>query len=308
MEYIIIMCFVYMTVLALSAVSGSLIERAGIINLSIEAFLIFGGLNYAIFASMYREQSLLHQIWLIGISGLFPVILGLIYGFLTINLRANQTIAGIALNTLAISFALFVIPSILNPSRDTSKSYISIYPKILSLGEHSHDLMSILNIGLLYTIIGLVIIFLILNKTKLGIKIKTSGENPQAAVSLGMNVQWTRYQAIIISTFFTGIAGAILTQSLSQFYTGNTQGMGFLAVAMVIFGQWRPTYITISSIVFGALFGFINNTIMLPIAKYVPDDLLKTLPYLITLVILVITQRNSKAPKASGIPFVKQGR
>lgn len=310
MANILFICVMYVVVLAVASISGSLAERSGVINLSIESYIVLGGLNYAILAYYFKGDAVadqLHQIWLIPIAGILPIFAGLLYSWTTITLRANQTIAGIALNTLAISFVLFFFASSLNKS--DAHDYMNIYNTFLSIGKNTTDMAYFLNIGLLYGVLIIVFIFLLLNKTKFGIKLKTVGENPQAAASLGIDVNKTRYIAVLISAFFSGIAGAIFFQFRGSIFNANTLGIGFLAVAMVIFGQWRPTFILLSSVMFGVLFGLLNNILLLDDAfSVIPSQVAKAIPYMITLVILIFTQRNSKAPKASGIPYVKSGR
>ncbi|QSF13785.1 ABC transporter permease [Mycoplasma sp. Mirounga ES2805-ORL] len=308
MEIIIIASVTFSLVLALAAISGSIIERSGIINLSIEAFIILGGLNYSIMSHYFRNDSLTHQVWLILISGFIPMLFGLLYAFVTITLKANQTIAGIALNTLALAVTAFAIVSKINPGYETSTQYISMFSELWSFGSHQRDLLKIFNIGVLISLILIPSIVVMLNKTKLGIKIKTCGENPDAASSLGINVVRTRYIAVLISSFLTGIAGAIFFQNDSGLFVGNTYGIGFLAVAMVIFGQWRPTYIILSSLVFGPLYIFSSKILLTPFSTIIPSDLFQMIPYVVTIVILAFTQKNSKAPKYLGIPFVNKGR
>lgn len=311
MAYVLFFCLMFFVVLAVAAMSGSMSERSGVINLSIESYIVLGGLNYAIMAFYFKGDSsinyLYHQIWLIPLSGILPLFGAVIYSFVTITLRANQTIAGIALNTLSLAFVLFFFASGLNKS--DNPSYMIVYDKILSFGSNQDDYMHMLNIGLLYGVLIIGFIFVLLNKTQYGVKLKTAGENPQAAASLGMNVNLIRYSAVMISAFFSGIAGAIFFQFQGKMFDANTLGVGFLAVAMVIFGQWRPSYILISSFIFGVMFGLIAKiTLIHNSLAHIPQELVKSTPYLITLIVLLFTQRNSKSPKAVGIPYVKSGR
>ncbi|WP_027334270.1 ABC transporter permease [Mycoplasma elephantis] len=308
MDIIFISSVTFIIILALAAFSGSIIERSGTTNLSIDGFMIFGGLNYALIANTLKNTLPVNQTWIFLLSGIIPMIFGLVYAFLTVTLKADQTIAGIALNTLAIAVTLFIITTKINPGYEESTQYINVFNGVWRYGAGQDDFRTIINIASIMGIVIIGLLILMLNKTKLGIKIKTVGENPQAAASLGIDVIKTRYIAILISSYFTGIAGALFFQYSGVTFNGNTKGVGFLAVAMVIFGQWRPTYIILSSIFFGFIYTFAENILLTPLVGVVNAELFRIIPYAITIFVLVFTQRNSKSPKALGIPFETQGR
>ena len=135
-------------------------------------------------------------------------------------------------------------------------------------------------------------------------KLKACGEQPQAAASMGIKVERTQMMAVIFSSTISGVAGAFFAQGNSGYFRGSTQGIGFLAVAIVIFGQWRPLYIIAGAVLFGALYAVVDQSVLIPgLNKFEHKEILQIFPYLISLIVLVFTQKKSKAPKALGVPY-----
>ncbi|CAM9110224.1 ABC transporter permease [Mycoplasma marinum] len=296
-------------ILALAAVGGSISERSGIINLSIEGFMTIGAIIYALMAS---NPSIIsnraNQFWIIPIAGLATAGFATLYAFVTVKLKANQTIAGIALNILALAIAVYIIHSNLNPGGVQDK--IQIQSALWTLGDGSRtNSLSLFNISIIIGIPVIVMVIILLNKTKFGIKLKTCGEQPDAATSLGMKVERIQFISVMIAGGISGMAGALFIQMQGSYFYGSTQGVGFLAVALVIFGQWRPSIILLGAIIFGGLYGMVSARELIPGLDNMDNpELLNTLPYLASLFVLIFTQRNSKAPKALGIPYENTGR
>ncbi|WP_127942991.1 MULTISPECIES: ABC transporter permease [unclassified Mycoplasma] len=290
-------------IFALAAVGGMVSEKAGVINLSIEGFMTIGAISYAVFANLPSVKNILAYQWLLfPLAGLFGSVFAIIYALATVKLKANQTIAGIALNALAVAISFFII-------KLKKTSEIEMQPYLWTLGENNQSFVWIFNIAVFLGLpmIGLVIV--VLNYTKFGKLIKAVGENPDAAATLGVRVEWIQIKAVVFSAFFSALAGAIYAQNISGYFHGTTQGAGFLAVALVIFGQWKPSLILLGSIIFGSIYAIINNATLIPVLNTIEGtDLLHTIPYLLSTLVLIFSSRHSRAPRSLGIPYSIQGR
>ncbi len=295
-------------VLAVAAVGGSISERTGIINLSIEGFMTIGAISYSLVAaSKTFVGNTANQFWMMPIAMVFAGLFALIYGFVTVKLKANQTIAGIALNILALALSVFLIHSNVNPAGIDVK--VQIQESLFAFSPDKSNVGSIFNIGLFLGIPTIILVVVMLNFTKFGTRLKACGEQPHAAASLGIKVERTQLLGVMIAGAVAGLAGAIFVQMKGKYFYGSTQGIGFLAVALVIFGQWRPSIIIGGAIMFGILYGVIETKEAVPGLSSISNPmLLNTIPYAFSLVVLVFTQKKSKAPKALGIPYMNQGR
>lgn len=290
-------------ILGVAAIGGMITEKSGVINLSIEAFMTIGAITYASIVTMQSFQSSLAFQWLIiPISGLATSVFAILYIIITVVLKANQMIAGIALNALALAFSLFLV-------KFQGRSEIELQNNLWTIGQNIEDPRWVLNIALFMGIPIMVFVVVLLGYTKFGKKIKACGENPHAAASLGIKVQWVQTVAILISAFISGVAGALYAQNISRFFFGSVQGVGFLAVALVIFGQWKPLWIIGGAVIFGSIYAIMNNSLLVPGLNQLGNtDLLKTIPYALSIAVLIFTSKNSRAPKYLGKPFYNQGR
>lgn len=295
-------------ILGLAAVGGSISERAGVVNLSIEGFMTIGAISYAIVAGGANFiDNRMSQWFLIPLAGVVAAVVAMIYSFIVVKLKANQTIAGMAFNTLALAISIFLIHSNMNPAGP--RDNIEIQQSIWSLSETNDKIGWIFNIAVFMgaPLVALTVIFL--NFTRQGKRIKSVGEQPHAAASLGIKVERTQIIAITISGFLAGIAGAMFAQFNGMYFSGSTQGIGFLAVALVVFGQWRPMFIIGGAILFGGAYGIVMQYVLIPgLNTLGHQEILQMIPFALSLVVLIFTSRRSKAPKALGIPYENAGR
>lgn len=302
-NFILVSIVTFIIIISLSSIGGMLTEKSGVVNLSIEGFMTVGAVIYALMThSVSSFQNNWAYQWLsIPIAGLATAAFSIIYSTATVKLKANQTIAGIALNTLSLVLAIFIIKIF--------GDKLKLNDQIWSVTDNDRKFNSIFNLPLFLGVPIIAIFILWLAYTKFGKKIRAVGENPHAAASLGINVQNTRIIAITISSFIVGMAGAMFAQKLSGFFYGSVQGVGFLAVAIVIFGQWKPLLILGGAIMFGTLYGLAQNALLIPsFSNVAPQEILNMIPYIVSLVVLIFTSKKSRAPKAIGIPYVNQGR
>ena len=324
------------------ALAGVFSERSGVINLALEGIMIFGAFIGVLFVRMAQQGN-----WFISaftdknflslqgvvlitmlVSAFFGALFSMLLAFAAINLKADQTIGGTALNLMAPALVLFFIRIIanqnnLNMHTGDSASYFMLKKSMLGYGRTEQ--MGFLGDTFLnkvypvtYVCILIFVLAVVLYKTKFGLRLRSCGENPQASDSLGINVYKMRYFGVGISGALAGMGGfvyALTTANCSA--NGDVAGFGFLALAVMIFGNWKPLNIALGALLFGlfkciaASYGSLDingDGVYLLKEIGVSAHLYRLLPYLITLLVLAFTSKSSRAPKAEGIPYDKSTR
>ena len=343
MSFLIQQTLIYAVPLMIVALAGVFAERSGIINLALEGIMIFGafigvlfvrqmqGVDTFIAAKAAGDWGTLQGLVLLAmlVSAAMGALFSLLLSFASINLRVDQTIGGTALNLLAPALVLFFIRIIanqntLNMASGDSASWFMIKKSTLGI-DKSADLgffgETFVNKGDLATyvcILLFIILSILLYKTRFGLRLRACGENPQAADSLGINVYKMRYAGTTISGALAGMGGfvyALTTANCSS--NGDVAGFGFLALAVMIFGNWKPLNIAGASLLFG-LFKCIaaaytsldinGDGVYLLAQIGISAHFYQMLPYLITIIVLAFTSKSSRAPKAEGIPYDKGSR
>ena len=243
---------------------------------------------------------------------LAAVILGMLYSLLlavaAINFKADQTLVGTAMNLLATAAATVFVKA-MNTAADSG----NVSATIQYIEQKKAFLVNIggfeFNWFMLMALVALICSWVVLYRTRFGLRLMACGEHPQAADSVGINVYRMRYAGVLISGFLGGLGGIVyITAGVSEWkFEYGVAGFGFLALAVMIFGQWKPTRIALAALLFG-LFRALGNV-------YTGFDLLKNLnlpssvynmlPYIVSLVVLAFTSQKSRAPKAEGIPYDK---
>ncbi len=296
----------YTVVLMLVALGGMFSERSGIINIALEGIMVIGGLIGVIAIHLMPEGASALAIVACSISA--AAIAGMLYAallaFASINLNADQTIGGTALNMLATALAM-VIAKGFNGSASAKLDY-SNRAFVYEIGPLT------VNVFLFIGLAILILSYVVLYKTRLGLRLRACGEHPQAADSVGVNVYQMRYIGVLISGALGGIGGmAYIIPSVSSWnFEVGVSGAGFLALAVMIFGQWKPFRIFFSAIFF-ALFKSLAN-----IAGAIPamatlgwtQNMYNMIPFIASMIILAFTSKKSQAPKAEGIPYDKGSR
>lgn len=302
----------YAVVLMLVALGGMFSERSGVINIALEGIMAIGGLAGILVLVLF--QGTLPAAVLILFSILASAVAGMIYslllGFSAITLKADQTIGGTALNMLATAAAVVIVKAYNNTAsggNGSASSKLSYSNKefIFTAGPLTY------NIFLIIGIVLLIAAYIFLYKTKYGLRLCACGEHPQAADSVGINVYQWRYIGVMISGFLGGLGGfAYIVPSVStwNFEVGVT-GFGFLALAVMIFGQWKPFRIAGAAVffaVFKSLANIADATFLsnLHLSKNIYD----MMPFIVSMILLAFTSKNSQAPKAEGIPYDKGAR
>ena len=302
----------YASVLILVALGGCFSERSGVINLGLEGIMVMGALGGALTMKyMAGMPGLVIVLATILISALFGLIYSLLLAVACINFKADQTIVGTALNLLGTALATVIVKAVntaANPD-DVSSNVQYIASKkslIVNLGGFEF------NWFMLVAFLLLAASYVLLYKTKFGLRLMACGEHPQAADSVGINVYKMRYAGVMISGVLGGLGGIVyITAGVSEWkFENGVAGFGFLALAVMIFGQWKPLRIALAALLFG-MFRALSNVYSgfdFLTALNIPSTVYNMMPYIISLLVLTFTSKNSKAPKAEGIPYDKGQR
>ena len=304
---------IYASVLLLVALGGCFSERSGVINLGLEGIMVAGALGGALVMRYFPNLPAALMVICVILGS---VILGMIYSLLlavaAINFNADQTLVGTAMNLLATAAATVFVKAI-NMAEDPNNVSSTIQyidqKKVFSIGKIAGFEV---NWFMILTVILLIAANIILYRTRLGLRLMACGEHPQAADSVGINVYKMRYIGVLISGFLGGLGGIVyITAGVSEWkFENGVAGFGFLALAVMIFGQWKPNLIALSALLFG-LFRALSNVYSgfdFLVSLNIPGTFYKMLPYIISLLVLAISSKNSRAPKAEGIPYDKGKR
>lgn len=304
---------IFSSVLILVALGGCFSEHSGVINLGLEGIMVMGALGGAL--AMKFLPIVIPGFFYVLLVLLAAILFGVVYSSLLavacINYKADQTIVGTALNMLGTAAATVLVKAI-NTAENVNNVSSEIYyvePKkkfIAYLGEFEFNWFMVI------TIIALVVAYVVLYKTRFGLRLMACGEHPQAADSVGINVYKMRWAGVLISGAYGGLGGIcyiLAGVSMWKFEYG-VAGFGFLSLAVMIFGQWKPHRIALSALLFGffralgntyTVFGFLVN-------MKLPSTVYNMMPYIISLIVLALTSSHSRAPKAEGIPYDKSQR
>ncbi len=295
----------YAAPIILAALGGVISERAGVVNIGLEGIMTIGAFAGAA-AAFYLKNPWAGLLF----AGLAGAILALLHAVASVTFKANQTISGIALNFIGPGLALFLCRMMFEGGT-MSKTLTNKLPKVLSFipNVNNNKILATLNVDstVVLSIALAAIMWFVLYKTKWGLRVMSVGEHPAAADTLGINVYLIRYTCVILSGVLAGFGGAARSIAVvSQFSPGVISGHGFIALAAVIFGKWTPHGAVGACLLFGfaqALVVIIGGT-KIPI----PSQFISMLPYLLTLVILILFVGKSVAPKADGVPYEKGAR
>ena len=297
--------------LLLVALGGMFSEHSGVINIALEGMMIIGAL-FACFTLQAFDQSgfgpahpQLAMLVAILVAGLTGMIFSFFLGFAAINLKADQTIGGTALNQFLTTIA---IPSWVRITRET----FGLAP-VEGPSFWNNLIFKYFYLTTPIAVILFIVAYIVMYKTRFGLRLRACGEHPQAADSVGINVCKMGYAGVLISGFLGGIGGLAYTVAAGSGFNSDVGGYGFLALAVMIFGNWKPFPILASSVFF-ALFKVIaaysSSLSFLPKFDGVKEisNFYQMLPYIVTMIVLIFTSKNSQAPKAEGIPYDKGSR
>ena len=341
MVYFIQQTLIFAIPLMIVALAGVFAERSGIINIALEGIMVFGAFIGVLFVRLFLkagftpESGQLLLIIVIILTMVFGGLFTLLLAYASVSLKADQTIGGTSLNLLAPALVLFLIilisqQNVLNiDSRYSSTDLFMLFQEDFGITEPMKDMTNPLHVignilfnkvflTTVYAILMYVSLSIILYKTKFGLNLRACGEHPQAADSVGINVYKMRYIGTIISGCLAAFGGFIYALTATGCTSnGDVAGLGFLALAVMIFGNWKPLPIALAALLFGALkcisvgypyIDFNADGVFWLKEIGISSSVYRMLPYLITLVVLAFTSKKSRAPKAEGQPYDKGKR
>ena len=292
----------YATPLVFGALGGVISERAGVVNIGIEGMMTIGALPGPP-VSFFTGNAWLGFL----VAGLAGGAFALLHAVAAVTFKADQNVSGIALNLLGPGIALFVARLIWDGG--TQSPIIETLPKIFGSGAFAGSPLANFNVDITVVlgVLATIVVWFVLYKTKWGLRVRAVGEHPAAADTLGINVSRIRFVCVVLSGMMAGFGGASITLAIiPQFTQTAVAGQGFIALAAVIFGKWTPHG------AFGAclLFGMAQALVIILGGGVVPipSEILACMPYILTLVVLVLFVGRSVAPKADGVPYEKGSR
>ena len=302
--------------LLIVALGGMFSERSGVVNIALEGIMVAGAFSSIYFIN--RVQGAMSGQGLLLLAILVALGSGLLYSFLhayaAISLKSNQTISGTALNMIAPAASIYLARTTL-PNGIQQIQFVNTFriEKVPVLGDIPVLGPLLFQNCYITTYLGLIILAASafeLYKTRFGLRLRACGEHPQAADSVGINVYKIRYAGVLISGALAGLGGLVYVLPASTNFNATVSGYGFLALAVLIFGQWKPLRIFVAAFFFGLMKTVAASYSGIPVLKDlgIPSDIYKMIPYIATMVVLAFTSRRSQAPRASGVPYDKGAR
>jgi len=289
--------------MAFAALGEVISERAGVINLGTEGVMLVGAIS-AFYVSFFYHSNFVGV--LLGATG--GALLGLLMAFISISLKQDQILSGLGIYFLGLGLSGFLYEASFSQIGSTIRITglaplpIPILSQIPVIGNSlfSQDIMEYL------AFVTLILVIFVIGRTTFGLNLRSVGENPSAADTLGVSVTKIRYIAVIAGATLAGIGGAYLALSSHAFQAENiTAGRGFIAVAMVYFGKWRPARAFFGTFLFGA--AYLLGAFFQVVGSIIPYYFLLMVPYILTLVVLVGIARGARAPSALGVPYNREG-
>lgn len=293
------------TPLLIAALGLSVSERSGVMNIGVEGIMLMGAF------SGYAAAKILGSYWAgMGIAIIVCILVTLIFAVSTISFRAEQIVVGAGLNILCAGLSSFIYRKVfygtdILKGGITVETFPTIHIPVLGDIPVLGPMLFEHNLIVYFGFIMILVLWFISNKTSLGLKITAVGEHPKAADSLGVNVLRLRYMTTLFSGIMFGIAGAYLSIAQSNAFAENmTAGKGFIALAVVILGKWRPAYIFAGALLFGGASALQMSIQNLGIS--IPFNIIMMVPYIATVVAVIAANRNKvSAPSSLGIPYKK---
>lgn len=305
----------FVSILTIVALGGMFSEKSGTVALSLEGCMTFGAFNAGMV--MYLLPNTVPA----GISALIVILVAIVsaglYSLLLavacVTFKANQTLVGTALNILATAIAVVLIKQITKtealPVGNSRLSFMRFY-EIFNVNFFGMQGVRF-NWLILIALVLVPVIYVVIYKTRFGLRLSSCGENPSSADSLGINVNKTRYIGILLSGMLAGFGGLFLITMNSEWeFANGATGFGYLALAVLIFGQWKPLYILLGALIFSGFktlsvfYSSINFLEKLGISSY----FYLALPYVVCLIVLIFTSKKNVGPKALGEPYDKGKR
>jgi simple sugar transport system permease protein len=286
-----------------AALGSTFSERSGVVNIGIEGMMTIGAFTGAAMAYFTGNA------WLAFLfGGLAGALFGLMHAIACVSFGADQTISGTAINFLAPGVAIFVCKALFaqssdTPPLDTAQKLPKLFNGVFKVGSFWNNILNTY-IATYLAFVAVAIVWFIFYKTRFGMRLRAVGEHPEACETQGINVYRIRYIAVITSGFLAGLGGAYVTLcTVSQFRPAVIVGQGFIAIAAVIFGKFTPQGAMGACLLFGLCNGL---KVLLGSSNIISPNLISMIPYVVTIITLVLFIGKSRVPAANGKPYVKQ--
>ncbi len=307
--------------LLLAALGGLVSERSGVVNIALEGIMVVGAFISAIMVHyLFKGPEDYYIIWVALLcSGIVGMLFSTLHAYASISLSANQVISGTALNMLAPAITIFIAKKLTTTQNVTVVQSIK-RQTIDGTGIIPFDLSSIPVVGKLFftnsyastfvVFFIFLILWYVLFNTRFGLRLRACGENPSAADSTGINVKFMRYIGVLTSGFLAGLGGGIYVLTVAGEFSGTVDGLGFLGLGALIFGKWKPLNVLGAAFFFGfaktlAAVSPVNAVLR---SFNLPMEFYNVIPYVVTIIALVIFSSNAVGPKAAGEPYDKGKR
>ncbi len=285
----------------LASLGETLGQKSGVLNLGVEGVMLLGAF-FGYWTVLETKNEWLGAAVGIGVGA----IMGLVYAVMTVNMRAEQGISGIGIFLFGLGASELLFSELVGTPLPLTSKFdpvaIPLLSKIPKVGEVLFDQ----NVIVYFAIVSVVVMTWVINRTTFGLNVRAVGETPEAADSLGVSVAKVRYTTIIIANMFAGLAGAALALELNIFQNNLTNGIGFIAIALVYFGGWKPSGVLAGSLLFGLVVATVNQLKTLGIVSGTTASLVTTAPAILTVLALaLIARRASDPPSALTVPFTR---
>lgn len=293
----------YTVPILIAAIGGFYSEKSGVVNIALDGFVIFGAFIASFFATTIYvgEPSIPALIICILIAAISGSLMSLVHAYVSINLKADQVISGTAINLITPAVALFLV-----------NHYNGTYELLLKTGFPRYSVIGKLTVypTIIIAILLVILTYYIIYKRPFGLRLRSIGENPQAADSLGLSVYKYRYIGVLISGALAGLSGGIIATTFSQGFNAaiTVYGFGYLSLAALIFGKYNPITVTFAALFFGGTKVFAEKVSILAPSLPVPISFWNMFPFIATIVALIVFSKKSAAPDALGIPYDKGQR
>ncbi|MCH1642687.1 ABC transporter permease [Paenibacillus timonensis] len=299
---------VFSTALIFTALGGIFSERSGVVNIGLEGLMIFGAFAAGV-GTYYAQEAGMGAFspWVGVIAAMVMGVIGaLIHAVATITFKADQTISGIVINFLAAGLTVYIVKLLFEGAAETPlvtvfhKVPIPVLRDIPIIGEGFFNSYPTTYLALILV----VVIYFVLFKTPFGLRLRSVGEHPSAADTLGVNVTKMRYIGVLLSGALGGIGGATITLTTTSTFAHNTiSGQGFIAIAAMIFGKWNPLGAFGAAMFFGFSQAIRNYVQLFEWSRSIPQEFIFMIPYVLTIIVLVGAVGRSSAPAALGTPY-----
>lgn len=293
----------YTVPILIAAIGGFYSEKSGVVNIALDGFVIFGAFIASFFATTIYvgEPSIPALIICILIAAISGSLMSLVHAYVSINLKADQVISGTAINLITPAVALFLV-----------NHYNGTYELLLKTGFPRYAVVGKLTVypTIIIAILLVILTYYVIYKRPFGLRLRSIGENPQAADSLGLSVYKYRYIGVLISGALAGLSGGIIATTFSQGFNAaiTVYGFGYLSLAALIFGKYNPITVTFAALFFGGTKVFAEKVSILAPSLPVPISFWNMFPFIATIVALIVFSKKSAAPDALGIPYDKGQR